>query len=66
MERPKWCRPSFGSIKLNVDAAMFNSSATLVVVTQGDDGGVLKAWIQLDDLLVAEAAAGHLALELAI
>ena len=45
---------------------MFNSSATLVVVTQGDDGGVLKAWIQLDDLLVAEAAAGHLALELAI
>jgi hypothetical protein len=69
MERPKWCKPSCESIKLNVDVAMINNIAALAVVARGDDGKVLKAWtklVQLDDPLVAEAAAALWALDLAI
>jgi hypothetical protein len=56
---------SCGSIKLNVDAA--NNTAAFAVLARGDDGEVLKAWtklVQLDDPLVAEAAAALWALEL--
>jgi hypothetical protein len=44
LERPKWCKPSYESIKLNVDAAMINNSGALAVVACGDDDEVLKAW----------------------
>ena len=55
----KWTALSSGVIKLNTEAAMFNSSAALPVNARDDKGSVLKAWSKvvepISDPLIAEA-----------
>ena len=64
---PRWSTPPQGTIKLNVDAAMLNQLAAFAVVARYSIG-VLKAWtkiVPLNDVLMAEAAATLLAVEIA-
>jgi hypothetical protein len=54
-----WSRPPSGIIKLNVDAAILPSTASIVVIAQNDAGLFIKAWAKAFnscDPLVAEAA----------
>ncbi len=65
----QWKTPPPLSIKLNVDAAISNSSSTIAVVARNSEGFLLKSWakaIASVDPCVAEAAALAWAMELAV
>ena len=63
-----WCPPPTGTIKINVDAAIHASSASIAAVARDDSGMVLKAWAKKTSTaypIVAEASAILWALQLA-
>jgi ribonuclease HI len=64
----KWLPPPHGIVKLNVDAAIFHSSACIAVIARNESGLIIKAWAKpfnSIDPLVAEAAAILWAIQIA-